>query len=295
MGTLEVIIKRISPNILLRIYTGLAFGFYAFLALSTIGGLFFTLFPPQQTFYWYEKVQLIGIIALIGLSIAYVRGKQKLIPDIIIDEISSDENKYTVHFCNTEGLREADEMTKPYFGSGFIPFDRVEQWRLKNEKGFVQINNSEGLLCACFVILGLERSFFDQFIAGRVTEHDIDSNVILPFESMRKEERIYISGVVVREPSLYMGHKRATIMLWTMLQYIKRVFKLRKPRTFYAVGLTKESEKLLKTMGFVVCCNKGNRKDNSNLYKIDLDKKTWEELVAKIGDYSKMVSFNIDL
>lgn len=224
---LEVIIKRISPNILLRIYTGWGFGFSAFVVLCTVASLFFALFPPQETFYWYDKVQVFGIIALIGLFVAYVRGKQKLIPDIIIDEISSDENQYTVHFCNTEGLREADEMTKPYFGSGFIPFDRIEQWRLRNERGFVQINNNKGILCACFVILGLERSFFDQFIAGKVDEHDIDSNVILPFEEMKKEDRIYISGIVIRDPHSYMGRKRVAAMLWAILQYIKKVFGLK--------------------------------------------------------------------
>jgi hypothetical protein len=112
---------------------------------------------------------------------------------------------------------------------------------------------------------------------------------------MKKEERIYISGVVVRDPHLYMGRKRVAIMLWTILQYIKKVFGLRKSRTFYAVGLTIESEKLLKTTGFLICGDKVNRKDKSNLYRIDLDKKKWEELIAKIGDYSKMVSFHIDL
>jgi len=282
--------KRIAPNILLRIYNGLAFGVSTFVVLT---GLFFAI-CLQQNSTWIDKTQEIGIIALIGLFVAYFRGKLKLLPHTIIDELSG-ENSYTVGFCNNQGLREADEMTKPLFGRGFIPFDQIEQWRLKNEKGFVQINNAEGVLCACFVILGLERSFFEQFIAGRVTEHDIDSSVILPFDSMKKEEKIYISGVVVRKPGSYKGHKRATIMLWTMLQYIKRAFKLRRSRTFYAVALTKESEKLLKTLDFVICCSKESRKDNSNLYSIDLDKKTWEKLVARIGDYSKMVSFDIDL
>ena len=293
MGTLEVIIKRIKPNSLVRVCSGWKVGLTVIVGLSSVEGFILALIAPQQL---QLKVIIFAILATImtGIIAAFFNGKQKLIPDTISDEFSS-ENKYSVNFCSKEGLREADEMTKPYLGSGFIPFDRVEQWRLINEKGFVQIDNAGGILCACFVILGLEHSFFEQFIAGKVTEHDIDSGVILSFDRMRKEERIYISGVVVREPSLYMGHKRATIMLWTMLQYIKRVFKLRKSRTFYAVGLTKESEKLLKTMGFVICCNRGNRKDNRNLYKIDLDKKTWEELVARIGDYSKMVSLNIDV
>lgn len=294
MGLLEVAIKHIKPNVFVRIYNGWKVGISTIVGLSTVGGFLLALFLPQN-YDLYDKITAFLIIISIGIFAAYLRGKQKLVPDIIIDELSADENSYLVSFCNQQSLREADEMTKPYFGRGFIPFDQIEQWRLINEKGFIQINNTKGILCACFVILGLEHSFLDQFIAGRVTEHDIDSSVILPFDIMKKEERIYISGVVVREPGSYMGRKRASIMLWTMLQYIKRAFGLRKSRTFFALGLTKESEKLLKTMGFQVCCDKTSRKDNSNLYRIDLDKKTWTKLHAKIGDYSKMVSFDIDL
>ena len=282
MGSLEVVIRLIRPNFFVRICKGWKVGLPTILGLSTISPLIFGL--TASTFL---KIVAIGILA------AYLRGKQKLIPSRIIDELSS-ENSYSVIFCNHQGLREADEMTRPYFGRGFIPFDRIEQWRLRNEKGFVQINNDEGVLCACFVILGLERSFFDQFIAGKVSEHDIDSTVILSFDEMKKEDRIYISGVVVRSPGSYMGAKRAKIMLWVILEYIKMVFRLRKTRTFYGIGLTKESEKLLKALGFQICCNKESRKDDSNLYRIDLDKKTWTTLLVKVGDLSKMVSFEID-
>lgn len=293
VGELEVAIKRIRPNFFVRIYSGWTFGVTAFLGLCTVGGLFFAIIQPQS-FSSYDTTLIIAIMALFSILIAYRRGQQKLLPPIIIDELSS-ENSYTVAFCDNQSLREADEMTKPYFGRhGFIPFEQIEQWRLKNEKGFVQINNVEGVLCACFVILGLEPSFLDQFIAGRVTEHDIDSDVVMSFDNTKKEGRIYISGVVVRDPHSFMGRKRATLMLWAILQYIKKIFGFRKDRTFYAVGLTGESERLLKTMGFHICGNKGSRKDNSNLYRIDFNKKKWDELVARIGDYSKMVSFEVD-
>lgn len=285
---MEVVIRRIGPNFLMRIYNGWKFGVPVVLALFTA-----TRFILPENFSFHDRLSTSAGIVLIGVFVAYGRGRLKLLPSTIVDELSEDRN-YLVRFCSNNGLREADKMTKPYFGRGFIPFDQIEQWRLRNEKGFVQIDNAEGVLCACFVILGLEHSFLDQFTAGRLTEHDIDSDVILPFDSMKKEQRIYVSGVVVRDPNKHIGHKRATIMLWVMLQYIKRVFGLKKTRTFYALGITRESESLLKGVGFDVCGSKSKRKDGSNLYRIDLDKKKWGDLVARIGDYSKMVSFNID-
>jgi len=288
----EVVIRRIRPNFFIRLYHGWKVGLSVVLGVCTVGGLYFALYPPQK-FGLFNKLITLILIVIIGIFVAYLRGKQKQLPHTIIDELSK-ENSYSVGFCNTSSLREADEMTRPYFGRGFIPFDQIEQWRLINKKGFIQINNAEGVLCACFVILGLEKSFLDQFTAGRLTEHDIDSSVILPFESMKKQDRIYVSGVVVRNPHTYMGHKRATIMLWTMLQYIKIVFGLRKTRTFYALGLTNESEELLKTVGFRICGNKDQRKDNSNLYRIELDRTKREELLARIGNYSGMVSLHLE-
>lgn len=287
---MEVGIKRISPNTIDRIYNGRKLGAEVFFGLCTIEGLVFALYPVQN-FSLYEKLFAIILTVLISILVASLGGRQKLLPYTFIDELSS-ENSYSATFCTNNGLREADEMTKPYFGNEFIPVDKIEQWRLKNDKGFVQINNPEGVLCACFVILGLEGSFFNQFIAGKVTENDIDSNTVLPFNKVKKEKRIYISGVVVREPESYMGSKRTKAMLWAIIQYINRVLGLRKSRTFYAVGLTTPSEKLLKNIGFKICSNKTNRKDKHNLYDITLDKRKLEELHAKIGNFSKMVSLD---
>ena len=280
--------KRTTPNVFVRIYCGWAVGLSVILGICTVGGLYFALSPPQNITDKQKILAMFGLL-LLGVSSAYIRGRQRFLPDTFIDELSR-ENNYSILYCDQKSLREADEMTKPFFGRDFIPFDQIEQWRIRNNKGFVQINNSDGTLCACFVILGLERSFLDQFVAGRLTEHDIDSNVILSFDDMKKEERIYISGVVVRNPHTHMGHKRAVVMVWAMLQYIKKTFGLRKPRTFYAVALTNESERLLRTMEFTLCGNKEGRKDKSNLYRIDLDKLKWEKLICRIGDFSKMTS-----
>ncbi len=157
MGTLEVIMKRTKPNILVRIYSGRSVGITTILALATIGGFIFTVSPPNS-FDLRDKIITFVAVPVVGILAAYLRGRQKLLPDIIIDELSA-ENSYSVSFCSQPGLREADELTRHLFGRDFIPFDQIQQWRLRNEEGFVQISNADGVLCACFVILGLEHSF----------------------------------------------------------------------------------------------------------------------------------------
>lgn len=285
------IIRRIRPTFISRILSGWRVGLTTMLAIISITGFILKFYSPSNL---NSKLVILIFITIffIGLLAAYLRGIQKLVPDTFIDELSS-ENEYFVNKCTKNNLREADEMTKPYFGRDFIPFEIIEQWRLKNENGFVQITDTEGKLCACFVILGLERSFFDQFITGRVTESQIDSDVVLSFEETKKEDRIYISGIVVRNPGGYYGSKRSRIMIWAMLEYIKKLYGLRKIRTFYALALTKQSEMLVQKMDFEICCDKTARKDKSNLYRVDIHKGKWNKMLNKIGDFSKMVHFEV--
>lgn len=289
---MERAIKLIKPTAWARIHNGSSVGIAVMVFFCTVFGFIFTLYKPFQL----DLLEIVAVflaIAFLGAISAYFKGHLSFIPPVVIDELSK-ERHYELSFCDQNSLREADEMTIPYFGNDFIPCEQIEKWRLKNYKGFIHIKNNDGLLCACFVILGLEHTFFEQFIAGRLTEHDIDEKVILDFEDMKKESRIYISGVVVRDPSSYMGAKRARIMLWGMLQYIKDTFGLRKNREFYAVALTRESETLLRNLGFSVSQEKSRRKDNCNLYKITLDKSCWDKLLARIGDMSSMADINTD-
>ena len=285
--------RRLNPSLVYRLCSGWKAGLSTIVGLSSVFGFILVIYPICNSF-WFTPFDATVIVLLFGFSVAFFSGKHKHLPSTMIDELSG-ENTYTAMFCSQAGLKEADELTKPCFGRDFIPFQQIEQWRLKNGKGFVQINNGQNQLCACFVIIGLTHSFLDEFIVGRLTEHDIDSSAVLSFEEMKREERVYISGVVVKDAGNYKGHKRANIMIWTMLQYIKKVFGLRKARIFYAVALTAESEKLLKAMQFELLGFKNTRKDQSNLYKIELDKKKYEELVARVGDYSKMVNLDFQI
>lgn len=281
--------KRIQPSIVTRIVVGWRVGLGFLLGTCSVVGLLISPNFVQLNVYGISSI-LIGI-PIASILIAYLYGKSKQLPMCIIDELSKDK-RYTVSLCTNERLREADEMTRHSFGNSFIPADRIEQWRMKNNEGFIALTNEDNELCACFVIIGLSRSFVDQFIVGKVTEHEIDSRIVLSFDEMKRESRTYISGVVVKDPHSLLAGKRVNVMIWVMLKYIQKVFGLGKVRTFYAVALNKESEKLLYAMKFELCCDKSSRRDGHNLYRIDLDRKKWEALIMQFGDYSKMVTFN---
>lgn len=229
------------------------------------------------------------ICLLLALTVAYTKGHLTLLPDSLVDEMSSDEH-YFCKFSSTEHLREACEMTKPYYRNDYVSADIAEQWRMKNPEAFVQITNSNGELCAFFGILALRKSFMDLYIEGKVADTQLDEQNILNLENSRKCDRLYISGVIVRNHLKHIGRKRARVMLWAILAYIKSIYGLRKKRELFAVAVTKESERLMKKLGFQLTCGRGQRQDKHNMYSYALSKKSWEYLMYKVGDFSRMCS-----
>ncbi len=77
-------------------------------------------------------------------------------------------------------------------------------------------------------------------------------------------------------------------MLWVILYYLKKIYGLRKSHTLYASAVTKDSEILLKNLGFTMISFAKGRTDRYDLYSYELIRETWDKLVHKVGDYSLM-------
>ena len=139
----------------------------------------------------------------------------------LVEEVGSD-GAYRCKPVTSENLRLACELTRPYYGHEFVRHEIAEQWRVANEEAFECVTNKEGDLCAAFGILPLKDSFMDLFLDGRIEDPQLQAKDILPPGNVRQCKRLYISGVVVRDPTKMIGNKRARVMLWAMLMHLKR-------------------------------------------------------------------------
>jgi len=175
-------------------------------------------------------------------------------------------------------------MVRPLFGRENIDVEVLEQWRLKNPQGFMEIVDDTGDLIACFVIVGLSKSFMQEFLAGHVTEKDISSESVLEMKSTKKLSDIYVSGVMVKDPGGVGGGVRTRYLIWSMLMYLKHHFRPQDRRRFYAVALTPESERLLKGLEFSIASPAKSRKDKHNFYSLDVDIDRWKKLLHRVGD-----------
>lgn len=240
------------------------------------------------------SVTIASAVAIIVLAfvVAYLRGIVKMLPDTLIDEVGSD-GPYRSELATTESLREACEMTRPYYGREYVGHELAEQWRLANPRVFECIFNGKGELCASFGVLPLEDGFTRLFLEGRVDDLKLKASDILSGESAKKCPRLYISGVVVREPGKFAGSKRARVMLWVMLQHVKREYGLGQSRELFAIAVTKESAKLMCNLKFQLIADGKARIDKCALYQYKLTSETWQNLLCEVWDCSGLCTIDV--
>ena len=231
---------------------------------------------------------ILGGCVIVAIGVLVFKSRSEHLPDIVTDE-NNDDGLYEVTLCDGATLREANALTKPYYHREYVSDDVAEKWRKKNPRGFVSIRNNKQELCAAFGVLAMEESFFAQFIKGRVLDNELEHDDILSFKQSKKSSKLYISGVVVRDPESTQGKRRACVMVWVMIEYLRRMYGTKQQRTVYALAVSKTSENMLRRYGFTVISPRNCRRDRLNLYSLPLNSGVMRKLEGRIGDWSKSV------
>lgn len=281
--------KRIPPNGLLRLKNGSGVGLAVFLGAVGLASYLVTAISSTQTRVpWKFNGAIVFLCLLVGVGAAYLRGRSKLIPDSLVDQLFAD-GEYTCRPCNTHSLKAACDMTRPHYRHEYVSGDIAEQWRLKNPKAFMEIVNSDGEICAAFGVLSIKDDFMKQFIAGNISDKKLTADDIRTLAESKRASTLYLSGIVVKESGTFGGSMRTWVMTWAILAYLKKVYRLDRPRTVYAIAVTKESERMMKKLKFQLVRDGKNCEDKCNMYKYTVSKESWEELSRRIGNLSTLV------
>jgi hypothetical protein len=281
--------KKRSSTIIDRIKIGYPFGFKMFGILSTAGAIVIGICSAIGYHYPLQAIYYIVALSIIySLFYVYRIGIGTHMPDIFSDDESVDGD-CVAEFCSPEKLDKACEMTKVHYKNEYVPGVVAEQWRLTNPKAFVDITNCQGELVSTFGIIVPNKDFMDIFIKGKIADTKLGGEDVLNFRESKKSNRLYISGVVVKNAGTYIGHKRARIMVWVMLQYYKRYYGFTINRELFAVAVNPDSNAMLKNCGFKIVMD-SKREDKGTLYKIMLSHDSWQKLLERIGDFSKICS-----
>ena len=152
---------------------------------------------------------------------------------------------------------------------------------------------ARGELCAAFGILGLEKSFMKQFCMGGVVDNDLKAEDVLPLSEAKRLDDIYISGVVVRDPHTMQGRRRAWVMLWAMVIYIRLVYGVKRRRNIFALAVNNDSQNLLENLGFSIDCVAKHRRDDLSLYRLELSRENLDRILRRVGDHSLICRFEL--
>lgn len=286
--------RRIKVNFLIKFKHGLSFGIKTFLFLTTVLlGTVFGYIEVTDNKLTVSCVLWLVLISLIVSSIvAYIKGKASHLPEQIIFDTDVDKS-YQIQYEPTEVCNFFNEETSNYFGRDFVENEIVEKWRIKNPKGFIYLKNQLNEPCAALCVFGLRDSFMSKFIKGKLTEHDIDTEDVLSFSSSKKSANLYLAAIIVKDPHTIIGNKRAIIMIWGLIQYIKTIYGLNIRRKIYAIPVNVASENLLKKFGFEIVTFAKCRRDKHNLYALDLNRENINTALMRIGDCSHLCTLKL--
>lgn len=285
--------RRIKATMLFKARHGVRFGLRLFGALVTaLATVFGIIQAGGGTCDVTLILALVGVILAASIVGAFIKGRVDHLPDSIV--IENDEDvRYELHYETKEICKKFNQETANYFGRDCIDDLLVESWRTKIPEAFVYLKNQRDEPCAALCVFGLRQSFMEQFLKGRVSECDIDQDDVLDILASKKSDSLYLAVIIVDRPHTPIGHRRALVMVWATIQYLKKIYGLRRGRKIFAVPVNAASENLLKRLGFQIAAHAHGRKDKHDLYALELNKQNVASAFARIGDYSTMCAVRI--
>ena len=241
----------------------------------------------------WEIIWALAITSIGSLLFGMWEARVMHIPDVPFLGAGDTQNlRCTI--CTANQLCEANILATSFYGRDAISDDVVEQWRLTNPNMYACVLNPSGEVESSFSVMPLTDSFLDQFIAGKVIEAQIAADDIIPPSDSRRSSRLYIGGVVVKDPRSPRGQMRIGAMLWAMLVYLRKFYGLKRKRTLYALAATKEGERLLKHLNFSLVCSASQREDGHDLYSLSLDSESVGSMEHNIPDYHQICCIDFD-
>ena len=207
------------------------------------------------------KFVLVGIFIAAVLVIVLVRRAPHMAtPD--------EKSVYYVNLpCTPSDLDNAIEIAQGYFGRDSMKPDTVRAAYRANPFSFIVIKDDGGKVLGYFDHFGLEKSAFDQFIAGELPENQLGVEHFVSGQAIVDARRLYIGGIAIKAASKFETGKLTKCLLSAGCELLnKRYLSEDNEFELYATGFSKEGLSMLKSLGFGKVSEGDERKDGAPLY-----------------------------
>jgi hypothetical protein len=169
--------------------------------------------------------------------------------------------------CDLAQVRQAMEVGRARYGPRAISFDQFRAWMAANKYVLVSLMNQGNELVGYFDILPLKKAAFDNFVIGKIDEHEINGQHILSPKEGFRTERLYFAGIAARGFGNLFSLRNASVLIRQVFRFIEEFYPPHPQRELYAIAATDDGTRLLTELQFEVVSPAEERIDNCDLYR----------------------------
>jgi len=200
----------------------------------------------------------------------------------------SADTAFSIEYAADRGTlsRVQDLAAESYGDVPSMPLERYEQFLMVNNKILCTLLDINRQVLGYFDVFPLQSVFANAMMEGLASEHDLRREHLLAEAEAAKAEVLYLGGIAVRDPATGLGGKRASFIIWGLLQYLSAHYGFVRDRTLLACAATREGEQLLQRFQFQLVRPARLTRDGSHLYSVNLKGPAIDVAIANMPDWS---------
>jgi hypothetical protein len=131
-----------------------------------------------------------------------------------------------------------------------IPELVLQEWYGANPAGFSVIRTHDGKRIGHIDILPLRPDALSALIGGTILEREIPGSSLFGPDEKSEIKDLYVESVIIRPPREVSMAPAGLCLLKSFPSLIARIVDLSQVRNLYAIGASREGQRLLKRLGF---------------------------------------------
>ncbi len=164
---------------------------------------------------------------------------------------------------------EANKTVRHGLDKHCISYEDYKKWRRKNPIVFTAITDSDNQLIGFFDVFPLTEEAAQGLISGKLDEHGLNIEAILPYEKNGSAKHIYIASIMVNSQQTVFSQIIAKeVLLLKFAEFISDVFPPNEERVLFAYAHTGYGERLLKNSEFRNTALSRDNKQGDPLYEL---------------------------
>jgi len=178
---------------------------------------------------------------------------------------------------------EANKTVRDGLDKRCISYEDYREWRRKNPMVFTAITDSDNQLVGLFDIFPLTEEAAHRLISGKLDEHGLNIEAILPREKNSSAKHIYIASIMLNPQQQVLSRIVAKeVILLKFAEFLLVNFAPTEERMLFAYAHTEYGERLLKNSEFRNTALSRDNKQGDPLY--ELSPVGYKELATIYGD-----------